>query len=218
MGLIKDIFEENKKILLLSLGLLVAAFGSLLFTSSNLSPTSPLADKPGTYREAEDVLEQDIDYHAVLKTSFGDIKIDLYEKETPIAVNNFLFLAGERFYDNVTFHRVVRGFVIQAGDPTATGRGGPGYTFEDELRAVPFKAYSVGMAKSEQPNTNGSQFFIVSPDTIQSDIDALTGKYTLFGEVTSGFAVVDSIERVETDANDKPINPVTIESVQILES
>jgi peptidyl-prolyl cis-trans isomerase A (cyclophilin A)/peptidyl-prolyl cis-trans isomerase-like 1 len=170
------------------------------------------------YTEAKNVLEEGVNYRAILKTSLGNIEIDLFEKETPITVNNFLFLASEKFYNGVIFHRVVEGFVIQGGDPTGTGAGGPGYSFKDEETDRLYKAYSVGMANAGA-NTNGSQFFITLGNISEGNLDALNGGvYTLFGEVVEGFAVVDSIGRVETDRDDKPVNKVVIESIQILEN
>ncbi|MDD4382427.1 MAG: peptidylprolyl isomerase [Candidatus Dojkabacteria bacterium] len=208
--------KGNKKILLLLLALVVAIIlGTFLmnngqFSSNNLLPTTD------TYTKPEDVLEEGIDYKIVLKTTAGDIKIDLFEDETPITVNNIIFLIGKGYYEDVTFHRVVKGFVIQTGDPTGTGSGNPGYSIKDEITDREYEAYSVGMANSG-PNTNGSQFFITSGSITQGNIDALNGGYTLFGRVIEGFAVVDSIERVAVDGNDKPVNDVVIESIQILE-
>ncbi len=217
MGLVSDIFKENKKILLLSLGLLVAASLAMLMTQSSVYEPLDLTVEKDTYTQPDQVLEEGIDYQALIKTSFGDIKVDLFESETPTTVNSFLFLSGKKFYDDIIFHRVVRGFVIQAGDPKGTGLGGPGYTFADEITERKFEPYILAMANAGA-NTNGSQFFIVSADIVDGNIQALQGKYTIFGKVISGFAVVDSIERVEVDVDDKPINDIRIESIQILEN
>ena len=217
MGLVSDIFKENKKILLLSLGLLVAASLAMLMTQSSVYEPLDLTVEKDTYTQPDQVLEEGIDYQALIKTSFGDIKVDLFESETPTTVNSFLFLSGKKFYDDIIFHRVVRGFVIQAGDPKGTGLGGPGYTFADEITERKFELYILAMANAGA-NTNGSQFFIVSADIVDGNIQALQGKYTIFGKVISGFAVVDSIERVEVDVDDKPINDIRIESIQILEN
>ncbi|NTV78981.1 MAG: peptidylprolyl isomerase [Clostridiales bacterium] len=162
-------------------------------------------------------MEKNIDYKAVLKTSVGDITIDLLEKETPLTVNSFLFLAGKSFYKDMIFHRVIKNFVIQTGDPTGTGSGGPGYYDKNEITERKYAPYVVGMANSGA-DTNGSQFFITSGNIPAENSAYMDGKYTIFGIVTKGFAVVDSIEKVETNTNDKPINDVKLISVQILEN
>lgn len=208
--------KGNKKILLLVFGLLLASVLGMLLLNSGMFSSRNLLPSSKSYTKPEDVMEEGVDYKIILKTSFGDIKIDLFEDETPVTVNNILFLIGERYYEDVTFHRVINGFVIQTGDPTGTGGGNPGYSVKDEIGERKYKAYSVGMANSG-PNTNGSQFFITSGNISLNDINALNGKYTLFGEVIEGFAVVDSIERVTVGSNDKPVNDVVIESIQILE-
>jgi cyclophilin family peptidyl-prolyl cis-trans isomerase len=161
-------------------------------------------------------MEEGVDYGAVIKTSVGDIEVDLFEDETPITVNSFLFLSKERFYDDLIFHRVIKDFVIQGGDPKGDGTGGPGYQIVDEITERTYEPYTLGMANSG-PNTNGSQFFITTGDIPDQSLEALDGNYTIFGKVTSGFAVVDAIERVKTDVNDKPVNSVVIESIQIVE-
>ncbi len=128
-------------------------------------------------------------YRATLDTSRGAIVCDLFAADAPTTVNNFVFLAREGFYDNTTFHRVIANFMIQGGDPTGSGRGGPGYRFEDELRNNPRKhqAGSLSMANAG-PNTNGSQFFITHVVT-----DWLDGKHTVFGQVASGQDVVNAV-------------------------
>ncbi|MFZ0589618.1 MAG: peptidylprolyl isomerase [Bryobacteraceae bacterium] len=133
-------------------------------------------------------------YTATFETSRGDIVCDLFAKEAPNTVNNFVFLAREGFYDNTTFHRVIQDFMIQGGDPTGSGRGGPGYRFPDELGGNPnkHKAGSLSMANAG-PNTNGSQFFITHVVT-----NWLDGKHTVFGQVRSGKDVVDSVKQGDT--------------------
>ena len=130
-------------------------------------------------------------YTATIATNRGDIVIELYPQHAPKTVNNFVFLAGEGFYDGVTFHRVIRDFMIQGGDPTGTGSGGPGYRFEDEVRNNPLKHETgvLSMANAG-PNTNGSQFFIT-----HSPQPHLNGKHTVFGKVTSGMNVVNAIRQ-----------------------
>ena len=130
-------------------------------------------------------------YTATVATNRGDIVIELYPQYAPKTVNNFVFLARQGFYDGVTFHRVIRDFMIQGGDPTGTGTGGPGYRFEDEVRSNPLKHETgvLSMANAG-PNTNGSQFFIT-----HSPQPHLNGKHTVFGKVTSGMNVVNSIRQ-----------------------
>ncbi|HRX43850.1 MAG TPA: peptidylprolyl isomerase [Candidatus Dojkabacteria bacterium] len=221
MSVAGDAVKDNKKILLLSFGLLAVAILGLILTDKGITmPEENLVQNNNTlktYSQPEQVLEEDIDYGAVIKTSMGDIEIDLFENETPITVNSFLFLTKEKFYNGLTFHRIVKDFVIQGGDPDGIGTGGPGYQIPDEITDRGYKAYTLGMANAG-PDTNGSQFFITTGQISPQSIEALNGSYTIFGEVTKGFAVVDSIERVETDATDKPVNPVVIESIQIIEN
>jgi peptidyl-prolyl cis-trans isomerase B (cyclophilin B) len=135
-------------------------------------------------------IETDRTYTVTMETSKGAIELELYPEHAPKTVNNFLFLAGEGFYDGTTFHRVIPNFMIQGGDPTGTGRGGPGYRFEDETKGNPLRhdAKVLSMANAG-PNTNGSQFFITHAP--QPHLD---GKHTVFGKVTSGADVVDAIE------------------------
>lgn len=133
-------------------------------------------------------------YTATFETSRGSIVVDLFPKEAPKTVNNFVFLAREGFYDGTVFHRVIPDFMIQGGDPTGTGRGGPGYKFEDEFKGNPHK-HKVGTLSMANagPGTNGSQFFITHIKT-----DWLDGKHTVFGEVKSGQDVVDSVKQGDT--------------------
>jgi cyclophilin family peptidyl-prolyl cis-trans isomerase len=220
MSIAGDIIKDNKKILLLSVGLLVVAvIGLILTKEGTIMPDEDLVQTPqaSPYDQPEDVLEEEIDYGALIKTSMGDIRVDLFEKETPLTVNSFLFLTKEQFFNNLIFHRVVKDFVIQGGDPKGNGTGGPGYQVKDEITEREYEPYMLGMANSG-PNTNGSQFFITTGKISQGSLQALNGSYTIFGKVTSGFAVIDAIERVETDYNEKPVNPVVIESIQIIEN
>lgn len=136
-------------------------------------------------------INPDKTYRATLETDKGSIEIELYPEHAPKTVNNFIFLAREGFYDQVPFHRVIDDFMIQGGDPTGTGRGGPGYQFEDEVRGNPLKHERgvISMANAG-PNTNGSQFFIT-----HSSQPHLNGRHTVFGKVAEGQDVVDSIEQ-----------------------
>ena len=219
MSIASDAIKDNKKILLLAFGLLaVSVLGLILTREGVVMPEDSFVQTPktNTYSQPQQVLEEGVDYGAVIKTSAGDIEIDLFEEETPITVNSFLFLAREKFFDGLIFHRVIRDFVIQGGDPRGDGTGGPGYNIVDEITERTYEPYTLGMANSG-PDTNGSQFFITTGNIQEQSLQALNGNYTIFGKVTGGFAVVDSIERVQTDANDKPVNPVVIELVQIVE-
>jgi peptidyl-prolyl cis-trans isomerase B (cyclophilin B) len=147
---------------------------------------------------------------ATLHTSKGPISIELFDEDAPRTVENFRKLAGDGFYDGVIFHRVIPDFMIQGGDPTGTGRGGPGYQFEDEFNQNKVVRGALAMANAG-PNTNGSQFFIVTAEATPW----LDGKHTVFGRVTDGMDVVDEISNVDTDANDKPRDDVRIERVEL---
>lgn len=149
-----------------------------------------------------------------IETNFGEIQFETFDKDAPKTVNNFITLAGKGFYDGLTFHRIVKGFVIQGGDPDGNGTGGPGYKFEDELDPnsesgkLGYKKGIVAMANSG-PNTNGSQFFITLADV------PLPYQYTIFGKVIKGIDVVDAIGLAPTGSNDLPINPVIMKKVTV---
>ncbi len=156
-------------------------------------------------------IEPSKSYSATLDTNHGEIVIELDPQRSPLAVNNFVFLANDGFYDGVVFHRVIENFMIQGGDPTGTGRGGPGYKFRDEIDgAGDYSRGTVAMANAG-PNTNGSQFFIVHRDT------GLPHSYTIFGKVTSGMDAVDSIAGSDTDSSDRPQEDAVINEVTITE-
>jgi cyclophilin family peptidyl-prolyl cis-trans isomerase len=147
---------------------------------------------------------------ATLHTSHGTVEVELFDGDAPKTVENFRKLAGEGFYDGVIFHRVIPDFMIQGGDPTGTGSGGPGYTFEDEFNDHSVARGALAMANAG-PNTNGSQFFIVTADACPW----LDGKHTVFGRVTGGMDVVDAISQLETDSGDRPRETVSIERVEL---
>jgi peptidyl-prolyl cis-trans isomerase B (cyclophilin B) len=147
---------------------------------------------------------------ATLNTNHGPIVLELFEGEAPNTVENFRKLAADGFYDGVIFHRVIPDFMVQGGDPTGTGTGGPGYTFEDEFNDHPVARGALAMANAG-PNTNGSQFFIVTADACPW----LDGKHTVFGRVTDGMDVVDTISQVETGAADRPVEDVVIERIEL---
>ena len=148
--------------------------------------------------------------NATMQTNHGTIELELFDADAPKTVENFTKLARDGFYDGVIFHRVIQDFMIQGGDPTGTGSGGPGYQFEDEFNDHRVQRGALAMANAG-PNTNGSQFFIVTADACPW----LDGKHTVFGHVTDGMDVVDSIERVETGSGDRPRDEVRIESVSV---
>ncbi len=178
-----------------------------IINNNQQQESSPMPKKQ--YKKAEQVIKAGKSYTAVLKTTAGDITVEL-AKNMPITVNNFVFLANEKFYDGVIFHRTISGFMIQGGDPTGTGMGGPGYKFADEKFTGEYKRGTIAMANSG-PNTNGSQFFIMHADY------PLPPSYTIFGMTTSGLDVVDKIATAKTGPNDRPVDPVVINTIEIKE-
>ena len=149
--------------------------------------------------------------HATLHTSEGPVEIELFPGEAPKTVENFTKLAGDGFYDGLTFHRVIPDFMVQAGCPQGDGTGGPGYQFEDEFNEHRVVRGALAMANAG-PNTNGSQFFIVIAD----ECGWLDGKHTVFGQVVSGMDIADRISLVDRDGRDRPQTPVTIDRVELL--
>jgi cyclophilin family peptidyl-prolyl cis-trans isomerase len=147
---------------------------------------------------------------AIIQTNHGSINVELYPADAPKTVDNFVKLANDGFYDRVIFHRVIPDFMIQGGDPTGTGSGGPGYMFEDEFNDHKVERGALAMANAG-PNTNGSQFFIVTTESAPW----LDGKHTVFGKVTEGMEVVDQISEVPRDSRDKPHDDVVIEGVAV---
>jgi cyclophilin family peptidyl-prolyl cis-trans isomerase len=147
---------------------------------------------------------------AVMQTTQGAITIELFDDDAPKTVENFTKLAGDGFYDGLGFHRIIKDFMIQGGCPLGTGTGGPGYTFEDEFNDHKVVRGALAMANAG-PDTNGSQFFIVTTDAAPW----LDGKHTVFGEVTDGMDVVDALEALPTDGRDKPTEPAAIETVTV---
>ncbi|OGZ33812.1 MAG: peptidylprolyl isomerase [Candidatus Portnoybacteria bacterium RBG_19FT_COMBO_36_7] len=149
-----------------------------------------------------------------LETNYGTIEFTTYDADAPKTVDNFINLSEKDYYNNLTFHRVIKGFMIQGGDPNGNGTGGPGYKFEDELNPAT-ESYKAGYVRgvvamaNAGPNTNGSQFFIIHQNY------PLPNNYTIFGKVTKGQDVVDKIANIETDANDKPLSPVIMQKVTV---
>ncbi|MGI9667404.1 MAG: peptidylprolyl isomerase [Acidimicrobiia bacterium] len=157
-------------------------------------------------------IDRDKTYTAVIHTTAGDISVSLYASDAPQTVNNWVFLANDGFYDDVIFHRVIKGFMVQGGDPTGTGTGGPGYRFRDELghSKSSYSRGTLAMANAG-PNTNGSQFFIMHADY------GLPNAYSIFGEVTEGLDIVDAIANAPTGPQDRPHEPVSITGIDIAE-
>ncbi|HNZ83992.1 MAG TPA: peptidylprolyl isomerase [Candidatus Pacearchaeota archaeon] len=160
-------------------------------------------------------LDPEKKYYAIIKTDLGDIKIEINSKDTPITANNFIYLARQKFYDGVIFHRIVSGFMIQGGDPTGTGSGGPGYKFADEPFTGNYEKGTIAMANAG-PDTNGSQFFIMHQDY------PLPHDYVIFGKVIEGMDIVDKIATAPAVDNgwgevSKPVNPVKMNTIEIIE-
>lgn len=161
-------------------------------------------------------IDQSKSYKAVIQTSMGDLTVEFFSDTAPVTVNNFISLSNDGYYDNIIFHRVISGFMIQGGDPSGTGHGEygkfPGYTFEDELNnQQPYEKGILAMANAG-PNTNGSQFFIMHVDY------PLPYQYTIFGKVTDGLDVIDTIASVQTAEGDRPVEDVVILGVTVSSS
>ena len=180
--------------------------------ASTFPPLDGSAPKTQKFREPPELgIDPTKRYTAEMDTSLGTMTIALDAASAPKTVNNFVFLARQGFYDGVIFHRIIQGFMCQGGDPEGSGRGGPGYRFEDELpKPGRYEIGSVAMANAG-PNTNGSQFFLISgPSGVQ-----LPPHYSLFGKIVKGLDVLDAMQRVATDRSDRPHEDVVINSVTI---
>ena len=169
---------------------------------------STMSDEKVYSSMPEMIIDQNKSYTAVIQTSMGDLTVEFFSDTAPVTVNNFVSLSNDGYYDNIIFHRVISGFMIQGGDPSGTGHGEygkfPGYTFEDELNnQQPYEKGILAMANAG-PNTNGSQFFIMHVDY------PLPYQYTIFGKVTDGLDVIDTIASVKTAEGDKPVEDVVI--------
>ena len=147
---------------------------------------------------------------ATMQTTAGAIEFTLFDEDAPSTVENFRKLASDGYYDGLTFHRVIKGFMIQGGCPLGTGTGGPGYTFEDEINGHKVLRGALAMANAG-PDTNGSQFFIVTAEACPW----LDGKHTVFGQVSSGLDVVDELDGVQTDDRDRPVEPIGIAKLEV---
>ena len=195
---------------------LSAVFAGIIALSLLISSCGGSVRK--TYSSAPPMtIDQNKTYTATIKTNYGDIVIQLLPKDAPLTVNNFVFLARDGFYDGIKFHRVVKGFMIQGGDPTGTGSGGPGYKFADELpKTLDYTKGTIAMANAGS-NTNGSQFFIMLADYSKM----LPKNYSIFGKVSSGQDVVDKIGdvpvKMANGENSSPTVDVHIDTVTITE-
>ena len=208
MGVKDSLSGDNGKFLLLAFALLVVSIIIVFVMNSGMYGLSgDLLNGKSTYSEPKEVLEEEYDYAILISTVYGDIQIDLYEDLAPKNVNSLLFLMGERYYEGLTIHKVVKDFVIQMGDAKGDGTGNPGYVVEQE-NVVSFEDFEVGMA-------NASQFFIVLEGADKSSLD---GNYSVVGKVTKGFAVLESIGKVEINGDYRPLNDIVIKSIQIQEN
>ncbi len=198
----------NKQTIIILLA--VIALGAIAFMIANNQKDQE------EIKKTENNNNQETNMNATIKTSLGEIKIELYSDRVPQTAGNFAKLAEEKFYDGIKFHRIISGFMIQGGDPLTKddsqknlwGTGGPGYKFNDEPFEGDYSRGTIAMANSG-PNTNGSQFFIMHQDY------PLPPQYVIFGKVLEGMEVVDAIAALETDAGDRPLNPPVIESVTV---
>lgn len=190
------------------------------------APTSAAASKPAAKAAPKSMagpppmsIDQNKKYTAVIKTSMGDMTAELYAKDAPNTVNNFVYLSKQGFYDGVIFHRIIKDFMVQTGDPQGTGMGGPGYKFNDELSGPQtYQKGTLAMANAG-PNTQGSQFFICNGPKAET----LPKRYSIFGKVTDGLDVLDKISSVPVKPspngeNSAPVDPPKIETIQISEA
>lgn len=219
--------KPNLKDFLIYIGLIIAITVGLIFffsqNNASQSTTNTAGVTPSStvnYKQYSEPPKMEIDtkksYTATLATNKGSITIELTASETPVTVNNFVFLAKQGFYDGTTFHRVVKGFMIQGGDPRGDGTGGPGYKFPDEKVVGDYKRGTVAMANSG-PNTNGSQFFIMQEDNLN-----LPKNYVIFGHVIAGMDTVDKIADTPVVDNgqgeqSKPTEKIVIEKISVSE-
>jgi len=194
-----------------------AAAGSVSTLSTAITPTPGVLNVGGRQVKQYGLpplmtIDPDANYTATIRTNHGPITIDLFASQAPKTVNSFVFLAREGFYNGIIFHRVIQGFMIQVGDPTGTGTAGPGYQYEDEIDPLlGFESSGILAMANRGAGTNGSQFFITVAPTPH-----LKGNHTIFGRVTSGQDVVTQISLVRTGQGDRPVDPVFIQTIEIL--
>jgi cyclophilin family peptidyl-prolyl cis-trans isomerase len=210
--------EENKtekmpmsSYIALGAAIIIIIIGYIWWSSNKKNEVIGGPDGAASVQQAT---SQNLMHNVTIQTNKGNIIFQTFDKDAPIAVKNFIDLTNKGFYNGVIFHRVIKDFMIQGGDPTGTGRGGPGYVFEDELDPTT-ESYKLGYTRgivamaNAGPNTNGSQFFIMHADY------ALPHNYTIFGRVVSGMEVVDAIANSEVDENDRPIDKVVMNRVTV---
>ena len=183
---------------------------------ANFAPVKQMVDAGGImipqYFNAPPVtIDPAVKYSATIRTSMGNLEFELFSERSPITVNNFIFLANDRFYDGIIFHRVIPNFMIQGGDPTGTGMSGPGYKFQDEFAPslIFDEPGKLAMANSG-PNTNGSQFFVTTVPTSH-----LNGSHTIFGQITQGQEVADAISLADTVTGNRPVTPIVILGIDV---
>lgn len=183
-------------------------------TTNNITVSTTTKVDSGNTQPTSVINSNKKSYMITIDTNYGPIVIETYNSDAPNTVKNFVTLAEKGFYNGLTFHRVIKGFMIQGGDPNGNGTGGPGYKFDDELNPntasykAGYKKGVVAMANAG-PNTNGSQFFIMHVDY------PLPNAYTIFGHVVSGQEVVDKIANVQTGAGDRPVTPVVMKTITV---
>lgn len=209
----------NKNIVVGSVivGAAILLLVAVMFRPTQPAPQSQQVQVTQTPKANQPAMEIDKTkkYQAILNTDSGQITVDLYADKTPITVNNFVALSRKKFYDGTPFHRVIKNFMIQGGDPDGNGTGGPGYTFDDEPFEGEYSRGTIAMA-NRGPNTNGSQFFILHKDY------PLPPDYVIFGKVSKGIEVVDKIAEAEVKQGQEstpsiPVTPVKVMSIEILE-
>ena len=194
-------------IALLALAVPLVAFAAYAAKDGDVSGEKKKYDKPPEMK-----IDKEKKYTATIETEAGTMVAELYPKIAPQTVNSFVFLAREGFYEGVIFHRVIPGFMIQGGDPTGTGTGGPGYELKAEFNDTKHERGVLSMARSADPDSAGSQFFVM-----HASAPHLDGKYTAFGKVTKGLETIDKIVNAPADAGDRPTNPVKIKKITIEE-
>ncbi|KKQ82136.1 MAG: Peptidyl-prolyl cis-trans isomerase [Parcubacteria group bacterium GW2011_GWF2_38_76] len=205
--------DTTNKYSYLAVSVLIVGLAFMMFEGR-----TPTAEEPKVEINTNEVkIEDKTMYQATMKTNMGDIVLELYKDKAPVTVENFVKLANEGFYNGTKFHRVIKDFMIQGGDPNSKledwsthGMGGPGYQFQDEINDVKLVAGVLAMANSG-PNTNGSQFFIVTAESTPW----LDGRHTAFGRVVGGMDIVNKIEAVKVGANDHPVDDVVVLGVEI---
>ncbi len=202
---------KNKNLIYIILGIIVVAIIFVFAVKIILEPTKETAPYLIDTKQ-EEIIKETITHMVNIRTNKGDIKIELFSEDTPITVDNFVSLAEKGFYDGMTFHRVIKGFMIQGGCPLGTGMGGPGHTIKCEFAGYNQNTRGTIAMANAGPNTGGSQFFINLNDN-----HFLNNRHTVFGRVIEGMEIVDAIGEVETGPGDRPLEDVIIEGMGIIQ-